>query len=126
VSFRLRVTLFTAAAVAVAAIGASVAMYLVVQDQLIKQVDDNLQAAASGPVREPGGPFRRGPGDQQVSNRPEVFGQIINASGTVVQGDGGYSIPHPSPRKSKTTPPGRRRGSMPQPVPGTHACRTTQ
>jgi len=93
VSFRLRVTLFTAAAVAIAAIGASVAMYLVVQDQLIKQVDDNLQAAASGPVREPGGPFRRGPGDQQVSNRPEVFGQIINASGTVVQGDGGYSIP---------------------------------
>jgi two-component system sensor histidine kinase MprB len=93
VSFRLRVTLFTAAAVAIAAIGASIAMYLVVQDQLIKQVDDNLQAAASGPVREPGGPFRRGPGDQQVSNRPEVFGQIINASGTVVQGDGGYSIP---------------------------------
>jgi len=93
VSFRLRVTLFTAAAVAVAAIGASVAMYFVVQDQLIKQVDQNLQAAASGPTREPGGPFRRGPGDQIVSNRPEVFGQIINASGTVVQGDGGYSIP---------------------------------
>jgi len=93
VSFRLRVTLFTAAAVAVAAIGASVAMYLVVQDQLIKQVDDNLQAAASGQIRGPGGPFRRGPGDQVVSNRPEVFGQIINASGTVVQGDGGYSFP---------------------------------
>jgi len=93
VSFRLRVTLFTAAAVAIAAIGASVAMYLVVQDQLISQVEQNLQAAASGPIREPGGPFRRGPGDQQVSNRPEVFGQIINASGTVVQGDGGYSIP---------------------------------
>ena len=92
-SFRLRVTLFTAAAVAVAAIGASVAMYLVVQDQLITQVDQNLIAAASGPIREPGGPFRRGLGDQMVSNRPEVFGQIINASGTVVQGDGGYSIP---------------------------------
>jgi two-component system, OmpR family, sensor histidine kinase MprB len=91
VSFRLRVTLFTAAAVAIAAIGASVAMYLVVQDQLIKQVDQNLQAAASGPIHEPGGPFRRGPSD--VSNRPEVFGQVINASGTVVQGDGGYSIP---------------------------------
>ena len=90
-SFRLRVTLFTAAAVAVAAIGASVAMYLVVQDQLIKQVDQNLTAAASGSVRDPGGPFRRGPSD--VSNRAEVFGQIINASGTVVQGDGGYSIP---------------------------------
>ena len=91
-SFRLRVTLFIAAAVAVAAIGASVAMYLVVQDQLITQVDKNLQAAASGPIRD-SGPFRRGPGDQIVSNRPEVFGQIINASGTVVQGDGGYSIP---------------------------------
>lgn len=90
-SFRLRVTLLTAAAVAVAAIGASVAMYFVVEDQLIKQVDQNLQAAASGPIREPGGPFRRGPAD--VSNRPEVFGQVINASGTVVQGDGGYSIP---------------------------------
>jgi two-component system sensor histidine kinase MprB len=85
------VTLLIAAAVAIAAIGASVAMYLVVQDQLIKQVDQNLQAAASGPIREPGGPFHRSPGD--VSNRPEVFGQIINASGAVVQGDGGYSIP---------------------------------
>jgi two-component system sensor histidine kinase MprB len=93
VSFRLRVTLFIAAAVAVAAIGASVAMYLVVQDQLINQVDQNLQAATAGPIRGPGGPFRRSSGDQMVSNRPEVFGQIINASGTVVQGDGGYSIP---------------------------------
>jgi two-component system sensor histidine kinase MprB len=90
-SFRLRVTLLTAAAVAVAAIGASVAMYFVVQDQLLRQVDQNLQAAASGPIREPGGPFRRGPSD--VSNRPEVFGQLINAGGSVVQGDGGYSIP---------------------------------
>lgn len=67
-------------------------MYLVVQDQLINQVDQNLQAATAGPIRGPGGPFRRS-GDQMVSNRPEVFGQIINASGTVVQGDGGYSIP---------------------------------
>jgi two-component system sensor histidine kinase MprB len=91
VSFRLRVTLLIAAAVAIAAIGASVAMYFVVQEQLIKQVDQNLQAAASGPIHEPGGPFRRGAGD--VSNRPEVFGQIINAAGIVVQGDGGYSIP---------------------------------
>ena len=92
-SFRLRVTLFIAAAVAIAAIGASVAMYLVVQDQLIKQVNENLLAAASGPVRDSGGPFRPRPGEQMVSNRPEVFGQIINASGTVVQGDGGYSFP---------------------------------
>jgi two-component system sensor histidine kinase MprB len=90
-SFRLRVTLLTAAAVAIAAIAASVAMYVVVQEQLVRQVDQNLQAAASGPIREPRGPFQRGPSD--VSNRAEVFGQIINASGTVVQGDGGYSIP---------------------------------
>jgi two-component system sensor histidine kinase MprB len=93
VSFRRRVTLLIAAAVAIAAIGASVAMYFVVQDQLITQVNNNLQAAASGPIRDSGSPFRRGPGDQMVSNRPEVFGQIINASGTVIQGDGGYSIP---------------------------------
>jgi two-component system sensor histidine kinase MprB len=92
-SFRLRVTLLIAAAVAIAAIGASVAMYLVVQDQLINQVDQNLQAATAGPIRGPAGPFRRSSADQMVSNRPEVFGQIINASGTVVQGDGGYSIP---------------------------------
>ena len=91
-SFRLRVTLLIAAAVAVAAIGGSAAMYLVVQDQLIHQVDLNLQAATTGPIREPG-PFGRRPGEQMVSNRQEVFGQIINANGTVVQGDQGYSIP---------------------------------
>jgi two-component system sensor histidine kinase MprB len=107
VSFRLRVTLFIAAAVAVAAIGASVAMYLVVQDQLIKQVEDNLVAAASGPIHGPGGPFRRGPGDQVVSNRPEVFGQIINASGTVVQGDGGYSFPAIVTSEVKTVAAGK-------------------
>ena len=107
-SFRLRVTLFTAAAVAVAAIGASVAMYFVVQDQLIMQVNKNLVAAASGPIREPGGPFRRGPGDQTVSNRPEVFGQIINASGTVVQGDGGYSFPAMVTAEVKDVAAGKR------------------
>src|SRR2546426_12017098 len=57
VSFRLRVTLLTAAAVAVAAIGASIAMYFIVEDQLINQVDQNLQAAAAGPIRDSGGPF---------------------------------------------------------------------
>jgi len=107
VSFRLRVTLFTAAAVAVAAIGASVAMYFVVQDQLIMQVNKNLVAAASAPIRE-GGPFRRGPGDQTVSNRPEVFGQIINASGTVVQGDGGYSFPAMVTAEVKDVAAGKR------------------
>ena len=56
-SFRLRIALLTAAAVAVAAIGASVAMYVVVQDQLLKQVDDTLSKTAlvGGPGR--GGPF---------------------------------------------------------------------
>src|SRR5439155_542797 len=46
-SFRLRVTLLIAAAVAVTAIGASVAMYFVVQNQLIEQVDGNLALAAT-------------------------------------------------------------------------------
>ena len=71
-SFRLRVTLLTATAVAVAAIGASIAMYFVVQDQLINQVDQNLQAAASTAARggpRPGdrpGPF--GPRDQLITH----------------------------------------------------------
>jgi len=91
VSFRLRVTLLTAAAVAVAAIGASIAMYFVVQDQLINQVDQNLQAAASTAARggpRPGdrpGPF--GPRDQLITGRSDVFAQILDSSGNVIRAD---------------------------------------
>jgi two-component system sensor histidine kinase MprB len=88
VTFRLRVSLLAAAAVAVAAIGAAVAMYFVVQDQLINAVDKNLQAAAQTAAqgRRLGGP--RG-GDQVLTGRTDVFAQIIDANGTVIQADFG-------------------------------------
>jgi two-component system, OmpR family, sensor histidine kinase MprB len=90
-SFRLRVTLLIAAAVAIAAIGASAAMYFIVQDQLIKQVDDTLaKTAIIGGAR--GGPFGdRGP--QLVTGRQDIFGQIVDANGNVLQADLGVAVP---------------------------------
>ena len=90
-SFRLRVTLFTAAAVAVAAIGASIAMYFVVQDQLINQVDKNLQVAAETAARggpRPGDP-RRGfaPQSAFLTGRPDIWAQIIRANGEIAVSD---------------------------------------
>src|SRR5205809_883849 len=75
-----------------AAIGSSVAMDVVVQDQLLKQVDDTLSKTAlvGGPGR--GGPFGdRGP--QLVTGRQDVFGQIVDANGTIVQADLGVAVP---------------------------------
>ena len=90
-SFRLRVTLFTAAAVAIAAIGASVAMYLVVQDQLMHQVESNMQVAAQNAARGGPGPGdgRRGfgPQSQLMTGRPDMYAQIITASGTIFRTD---------------------------------------
>src|SRR6202165_5796625 len=91
VSFRLRVTLFTAAAVAVAAIGASVAMYLVVQGQLMHQVENNLQLAAQNAARGGPGPGdgRRGfgPQSQFMTGRPDMYAQIITAGGAIFRTD---------------------------------------
>jgi two-component system sensor histidine kinase MprB len=91
VSFRLRVTLFTAAAVAIAAIGASIAMYLVVQDQLMHQVEANLQAAAQNAARGGPGDGRRGfgPPSQFMTGRPDMYAQIITASGNIFKTDFG-------------------------------------
>jgi len=90
-SFRLRVTLLTAAAVAVAAIGASVAMYLVVQDQLMHQVEANLVVAAQNAARGGPGPGdgrgRFGPQSQFMTGRPDMYAQIITASGTIFRTD---------------------------------------
>jgi two-component system sensor histidine kinase MprB len=87
VSFRLRVTLLTAAAVAVAAIGSSVAMYFVVQKQLMDQVEQNLeiaaQTAARGEPRRPG--FGRG--DLFMTGRTDIYAQIINVDGNVTRTD---------------------------------------
>src|SRR5437879_8423908 len=93
VSFRLRVTLFTAAAVAIAAIGASVAMYFVVQDQLMHQVELNLEAAAQNAARGGPGPGdgRRGfgPPSQFMTGRPDMYAQIISPTGTIYKTDFG-------------------------------------
>ncbi len=105
-SFRLRVTLLIAAAVAVTAIGASVAIYLVVQDQLIKQVDDTLaKTAVVGGGR--GGPFGdRGP--QLVTGRQDVFGQIVDANGNIIQADLGVAVPSLVTQDVKDVAAGKR------------------
>ena len=110
-SFRLRIALLTAAAVAVAAIGASVAMYVVVQEQLLKQVDDTLSKTAlvGGPGR--GGPFGdRGP--QLVTGRQDVFGQIVDASGNIVQADLGVAVPSLVTQDVKDVAAGKRDGFL--------------
>jgi two-component system sensor histidine kinase MprB len=96
-SFRLRVTLLAAGAVAVAVVGAAVLMFLVLQQQLLTQVDKSLgDAAATAQAQGPRGNDRGGrppfgdPG-QTVSGRGDVFAQSIDASGRVIRAD--YSQP---------------------------------
>jgi len=80
-TFSLRVALLTAAAVAIAAIGASVLMYFVVQTQLNTQFENNLREAAAtvkNPQQRPGrGP---GPGFPQttLTGRTDVAAQVIS------------------------------------------------
>ena len=94
-SFRLRVSLLAAAAVAVAAIGAAVAMYFVVQNQLIDQVDRTLAEAAITANRGPrqgerGFPF--GGRSDVVSGRQDIFGQLVDTNGNVVRADFGQAV----------------------------------
>jgi two-component system sensor histidine kinase MprB len=82
-TFSVRVALLTAAAVAVAAIGAAALMYFVVQTQLGAQFDNTLVSAADT-VRTPprGGPGRGFPGGPQgiLTGRGDVAAQIINSN----------------------------------------------
>ena len=91
-SFRLRVTVLAAAAVAVAVVGAAALMYVVLQQQLLGQIDQSLQAASqtareSGP--RPGGPRFFPPlGDRNVSTgRADIVAQSIDATGKVIRAD---------------------------------------
>ena len=96
-SFRLRVTLLIAAAVAIAAIGASVGMYFVVQDQLMHQVRSNLEVAAQTAARGGPGPGDRrgiGPQSQFMTGRPDMYAQIITASGAIFKTD--FDVPNTS------------------------------
>ena len=98
-SFRLRVTLIAAGAVAVAVVGAAVLMFVVLQQQLVTQVDKSLdQAASTAQAQGPRGTDRGGrppfgdPG-QTVSGRGDIFAQSIDASGHVIRADYSQSVP---------------------------------
>ena len=95
-SFRLRVTALIAVAVAVASIGAAVAIYVVVQDQLTSQVDRTLAETAGAVLRGPRPDDRRPPfgrPPQLVSGRQDIFGQLVDSSGSVVRADLGEAVP---------------------------------
>ena len=98
-SFRLRVPLLAAGAVAVAVIGAAVLMFLVLQQQLLAQVDRTLaDAATTAQTQGPRGTDRGGrppfgdPG-QTVSGRGDVFAQSIDATGRVIRADYSQAVP---------------------------------
>ena len=92
-TFSVRVALMTAVAVAIAAVGASLLMYFVVQTQLLSQFDKTLVDTAKsiaeqstgrggGPGRFPGGP------QGGLSGRGDVAAQLINSTtGTVGRSD---------------------------------------
>lgn len=90
-SFRLRVTILTASAVAVAAILAGAVMYVMVQQQLQAAVDDTLKTTAQ--TARVGGPRPddrfggRGGGAVFLSGRADIFAQIVDGSGAVVGTD---------------------------------------
>jgi two-component system sensor histidine kinase MprB len=91
VSFRLRVTILTAAAVAAAAIAAGAVMYVMVQQQIQAALDDTLKTTAHsarlvGPRPDDrfGG---RGGGNVLLSGRTDIFAQIVDTSGNVVLWD---------------------------------------
>jgi two-component system sensor histidine kinase MprB len=87
-SFRLRVTILTAAAVALAAIAAGAVMYIMVQQQLQKSFNETLQTTADAarlgarPDDRFGG--RGGGGTVYLSGRFDVFAQIVDSSGSIL------------------------------------------
>jgi two-component system sensor histidine kinase MprB len=92
-SFRLRVTLLAAGAVAVAVVGAAVLIYVIVQQQLVHQIDQTLTVASAtarenGPRPREGGPRFPPYGDRNVSTgRSDIVAQSIDASGKVLRAD---------------------------------------
>ena len=88
-SFRLRVTILTAAAVAVAAIAAGAVMYLMVQQQIQSAFDDTLKTTANSARFGGPRPDDRfgGRGQVLLSGRADIFAQFVDASGKVVGSD---------------------------------------
>jgi two-component system, OmpR family, sensor histidine kinase MprB len=90
VTFRVRVTLLTTAAVAVAAIAAGAVMYLMVQQQIQTAFDDTLKTTAdsariSGP--RPDDRFGGRGGQVSLSGRGDIFAQIVDTTGKIVGSD---------------------------------------
>jgi len=90
VTFRVRVALLAAGAVALAAVSAAAIMYVVVQQQLTTQLDETLTDAATVSRQPQGGGGGRGgpprfPGSlgSPLSGRPDILAQVIDASGSV-------------------------------------------
>ncbi|HEV2249429.1 MAG TPA: hypothetical protein VGT60_02855, partial [Candidatus Limnocylindria bacterium] len=93
-TFRLRLTLLAAGAVAVAVVGAAVLIYVIVQQQLVHQIDQSLTVASAaarenGPRIEPrGGPRFPPLSDRNTSTgRSDIVAQSIDQSGRVIRAD---------------------------------------
>jgi len=89
-TFRVRVALLAAGAVALAAVSAAAIMYVVVQQQLTGQLDETLTDAAAVSRQPQGGGGGRGgpprfPGSlgSPLSGRPDILAQVIDTSGNV-------------------------------------------
>ncbi|HYY55032.1 MAG TPA: HAMP domain-containing sensor histidine kinase [Candidatus Dormibacteraeota bacterium] len=89
-TFRLRVTLLAALAVAVTAIAAAGLIYAMVQHQLLNEIDDSLVQSANS-ARQGSSADRRFPGRSAVlylSGRYDMFAQIVDTSGRIVPSEG--------------------------------------
>jgi two-component system, OmpR family, sensor histidine kinase MprB len=90
-TFRVRVALLAAGAVALAAVSAAAIMYVVVQQQLTTQLDETLKDAAAVSRQPQGGGGGRGGGPPRfpgslgspLSGRPDILAQVIDTSGSV-------------------------------------------
>jgi len=88
VTFRVRVALLAAGAVALAAVSAAAIMYIVVQQQLTSQLDETLSDAAMASRQGQGGGPRGGPRfpgslGSPLSGRPDILAQVIDPAGGV-------------------------------------------
>jgi two-component system sensor histidine kinase MprB len=92
-TFRVRVALLAAGAVALAAVGAAAIMYVVVQDQLNAQLNKTLTDAAAVSRQPEGGRGDRRPQPfpgalgSPLSGRPDILAQVVTTSGTVARAD---------------------------------------
>jgi two-component system, OmpR family, sensor histidine kinase MprB len=96
VSFRARLTLVAAAAVALAIVAASAVIYFVVRNELRAPIDDGLKADAaavlSGPFRGRGRPF---PMPEPELGGAQSYRQIVFSDGTTLRPNADEDVPLP-------------------------------